>query len=39
MLKTGKRPEIIHCHDWQTALVPVLLWEIYQRLGMTHSRV
>jgi starch synthase len=24
MLKSGKRPEIIHCHDWQTALVPAL---------------
>ena len=39
MLKTGKRPEIIHCHDWQTALVPVLLYEMYQQLGMRHPRV
>ena len=39
MLKTGKHPEIIHCHDWQTALVPVLYYEMYQRLGMTHPRV
>jgi starch synthase len=39
MFKTGKHPEIIHCHDWQTALVPVLLWEIYQHLGMRHPRV
>src|SRR5438094_3322584 len=39
MLKTGKRPEIIHCHDWQTALVPVLLYEVYQHLGMRHPRV
>ena len=23
-----KRPEVIHCHDWQTAAVPVLLDEI-----------
>lgn len=37
--KSGKHPEIIHCHDWQTALVPVFLYEIYQRLGMTHPRV
>ena len=22
--KAGKRPEVIHCHHWQTALVPVL---------------
>ncbi|MBI5388214.1 MAG: glycogen synthase GlgA [Verrucomicrobia bacterium] len=39
MWKTGKHPDIIHCHDWQTALVPVLLYEMYQRLGMRHPRV
>ena len=39
MLKSNKHPDVIHCHDWQTALTPVLLYEIYQRLGMTHSRV
>ncbi|HYN78530.1 MAG TPA: glycogen synthase [Lamprocystis sp. (in: g-proteobacteria)] len=38
MLKSGRHPDIIHCHDWQTGLVPVLLYEIYQALGMTHSR-
>jgi len=37
--KAGKHPEIIHCHDWQSALVPVFLYEIYQRMGMTHPRV
>jgi len=25
MWKAGKQPEVIHCHDWQTAAVPVLL--------------
>lgn len=39
MLKSGKRPDIIHCHDWQTALVPVLLFEMYQSLGMDAQRV
>ncbi|HOU91440.1 MAG TPA: glycogen synthase, partial [Polyangiaceae bacterium] len=37
--KSGKRPEIIHCHDWQTGLVPVFLYEIYQQLGVWHPRV
>ncbi len=36
--KAGKHPDIIHCHDWQTALVPVFMYEIYQQLGMTHPR-
>ena len=39
MLKTGKHPDVIHCHDWQTGLVPVLLYEVYQPLGMRHPRV
>jgi starch synthase len=39
MLKANKHPDIIHCHDWQTALAPVLLCEIYQQLGMTRPRV
>ena len=39
MWKDNKRPDIIHCHDWQTGLVPVLLWEIYQRMGMQNQRV
>jgi starch synthase len=37
--QSGKHPDIIHCHDWQTALVPVFLYEFYQQLGMTHPRV
>jgi len=39
MLKSNKHPEIIHCHDWQTALVPVLLFDMYKQMGMTHPRV
>ena len=30
---------MIHCHDWQTALVPVLLFEIYKYHGMENQRV
>ncbi len=39
LLKSGKRPDVIHCHDWQTGLVPVMLFEIYKYHGMTTQRV
>jgi len=39
LYKSGKRPDIIHCHDWPTGLVPVLLDEIYKPIGMDSSRV
>lgn len=30
LVKSNKRPDVIHCHDWQTGLVPVLLNEQYR---------
>jgi starch synthase len=29
MAQAGRRPDIVHCHDWQTGLLPVLLREQY----------
>lgn len=37
--QSNKRPDIIHCHDWQTGLVPVMLYEMYQHGGMANQRV
>ena len=39
LLVSNKRPDIIHCHDWQTGLIPVMLYEMYQHHGMGHQRV
>jgi starch synthase len=39
MYQTNRRPDVIHCHDWQTGLVPVLLYEMYNQLGMHDQRV
>lgn len=32
-------PDILHCNDWQTGLVPVLLYEDYARRGVESCRV
>ncbi|NBC48719.1 MAG: glycogen synthase GlgA [Gammaproteobacteria bacterium] len=39
LLAAGKRPDIIHCNEWQTGLVPVLLFERYAAMGLDHTRV
>ena len=39
MCMHNKRPEIIHCHDWQTGLLPVMLFEQYKYRGMDGQRV
>lgn len=39
ILHSGKRPDIIHCNDWQTALVPILLFECYQYSDIKDTRV
>ncbi|MCS6960178.1 MAG: glycogen synthase GlgA [Pseudanabaenaceae cyanobacterium SKYGB_i_bin29] len=39
LLVTNKRPDVIHCHDWQTGLLPVMLYEIYKYHGMWNQRV
>lgn len=38
LYKTGKRPDVIHSHDWQTALAPTLLFELYKFHGMDTVR-
>jgi len=37
--RSERHPDIIHCHDWHTGLLPVLLSERYQAQGLNRSRV
>lgn len=39
LLHSNKRPDVLHCHDWQTGLVPVMLYEMYGWHGMANQRV
>uniref|UniRef100_A0A2P2LQR0 starch synthase n=1 Tax=Rhizophora mucronata TaxID=61149 RepID=A0A2P2LQR0_RHIMU len=39
LLQSGKRPDIIHCHEWQTAFVAPLYWDIYAPKGLNSARI
>ncbi|XP_039009101.1 probable starch synthase 4, chloroplastic/amyloplastic isoform X2 [Hibiscus syriacus] len=39
LLQAGKKPDIIHCHDWQTAFVAPLYWELYAPKGLNSARI
>lgn len=37
LLQAGKSPDIIHCHDWQTAFVVRVIYLAVNSLALTHS--
>ncbi|KAI3741441.1 hypothetical protein L1987_59114 [Smallanthus sonchifolius] len=37
--QAGKKPDIIHCHDWQTAFVAPLYWDLYAPKGLNSARI
>ncbi|XP_026391962.1 probable starch synthase 4, chloroplastic/amyloplastic isoform X3 [Papaver somniferum] len=39
ILQAGKKPDIIHCHDWQTAFVAPLYWDLYVPKGLNSARI
>ncbi|XP_009360859.2 probable starch synthase 4, chloroplastic/amyloplastic isoform X1 [Pyrus x bretschneideri] len=39
LLQSGKKPDIIHCHDWQTAFVAPLYWDLYAPKGLNSGRI
>ncbi|KAJ8545339.1 hypothetical protein K7X08_017922 [Anisodus acutangulus] len=39
LLHAEKRPDIIHCHDWQTAFVAPLYWDLYVPKGLDSARI
>ena len=38
LVQLGEEPDIIHCNDWQTALIPILLHAFYEeKLGKAKT--
>jgi len=38
MLKSGRQPDIIHCHDWSTAMATKFYWSDYHHNGLHNPR-
>lgn len=36
---TGKQPDIIHVHEWQTGVLPLLYWDMYHHLSLKKPRI
>lgn len=39
LYQSRKKVDIIHCHDWQTAFVAPLYWDVYANLGFNSARI
>ncbi|KAG8086189.1 hypothetical protein GUJ93_ZPchr0010g8856 [Zizania palustris] len=39
LYQSQKKIDIIHCHDWQTAFVAPLYWDVYANLGFNSARI
>lgn len=39
LLQSGRQPDIVHCHDWQTGPVAKSYWEDYNPYGLSNPRV
>ncbi|KAK2656693.1 hypothetical protein Ddye_009745 [Dipteronia dyeriana] len=39
ILKSGKQPDVLHIHNWETAIVGPLFWDIFVKQGFGRTRI
>ncbi|XP_023518264.1 probable starch synthase 4, chloroplastic/amyloplastic isoform X3 [Cucurbita pepo subsp. pepo] len=39
IVKSGKKPDVLHIHNWQTAIIGPLFWDIFVQQGLEGSRI
>ncbi|XP_021632907.1 probable starch synthase 4, chloroplastic/amyloplastic isoform X2 [Manihot esculenta] len=37
--KSGKQPDVLHTHNWETAIVGPLFWDIFAKQGLGGTRI
>ncbi|KAG4154046.1 hypothetical protein ERO13_D03G033300v2 [Gossypium hirsutum] len=37
--KSGKQPDVLHLHNWETAIVGPLFWDIFAKQGLGNTRI
>lgn len=39
IVKSGKKPDVLHIHNWQTAIIGPLFWDIFVNQGLGGTRI
>ncbi|KAF3439141.1 hypothetical protein FNV43_RR17416 [Rhamnella rubrinervis] len=39
IVKSGKQPDVLHIHNWETAIVGPLFWDIFAKQGLGGTRI
>ncbi|KAK9285332.1 hypothetical protein L1049_024523 [Liquidambar formosana] len=39
IVKSGKQPDVLHIHNWETAIVGPLFWDIFVKQGLGDTRI
>ncbi|XP_048500591.1 probable starch synthase 4, chloroplastic/amyloplastic isoform X4 [Beta vulgaris subsp. vulgaris] len=39
LVKVGKHPDVIHIHNWETAIIGPLFWDIFINQGLSATRI
>ncbi|XP_044470745.1 probable starch synthase 4, chloroplastic/amyloplastic isoform X2 [Mangifera indica] len=39
IIKSGKKPDVLHIHNWETAIVGPLFWDIFVNEGLGNTKI
>lgn len=39
ILKSGKQPDVLHIHNWETSIVGPLFWDVFVNQGLAATRI